>query len=121
KLSAESVRHRLRAMMAEGHPAGVLNRNPQAAASPVYAKLRETALTGNAIFFQTALADALEIDFATVRSLTTSATYSPLLIALRSLGLSEDRAFLITVAVFPKQFPHPQAIRIFLDAYNGLH
>ena len=121
KLSAEAVRHRLRAMMADGHPARALNGNPHATASPVYARLRETALTGNAVLFQTALADALEIDIATVRSITTSATYSSLLVALRALGLSEDRAFLIAVAVFPKQFPHPQAIRIFLDAYNDVH
>ncbi|MEW6633715.1 MAG: hypothetical protein AB1440_22820, partial [Pseudomonadota bacterium] len=34
---------------------------------------------------------------------------------------SEDRAFLITVAVYPGEFPHPQAIRLFLDRYRLLH
>jgi uncharacterized protein (DUF2336 family) len=121
KPSAEAVRHRLRAMMTDGRPAGALNGLPRDGTLSVYARLRETALTGNAVFFQTALADALEISLDAVRSVTTSATYSPLLVALRALGLSEDRAFLIAVAIFPKQFPHPQAIRIFLDAYNGLH
>jgi uncharacterized protein (DUF2336 family) len=89
--------------------------------SETYAKLRETALTGNAAFFQTALADALEIDFQTARSLTANQNYASLLAALRSLDLSEDRAFLITVAVYPTQFPHPQAIRLFLDRYRLLH
>src|SRR5690606_40157657 len=37
------------------------------------------------------------------------------------LDLGEDRAFLIAVAVFPKHFPHPQAIRHFLDSYRTLH
>ena len=39
----------------------------------------------------------------------------------RVLDLSEDRAFLIVVAVYPREFPHPQAIRIFLDRYRLLH
>ena len=79
------------------------------------------ALTGNAAFFQTALADALEIDFATARSVTGQSSYTALLAALRALDLSEDRAFLITVAVYPNEFPHPQAIRLFLDRYRLLH
>jgi uncharacterized protein (DUF2336 family) len=115
--AAETARHRLRAIMAADQLDGAATVN-----SPVgYIKLRETALTGNATFFQTALADALGLDFATARSLTESAAYSALLVALRALGLGEDKAFLITVAVFPTLFPHPQAIRIFLDRYRSLH
>ncbi|TIU08781.1 MAG: hypothetical protein E5W44_18010, partial [Mesorhizobium sp.] len=34
---------------------------------------------------------------------------------------SEDRAFLIAVAIHPGEFPHPQAIRLFLDRYRLLH
>ncbi|RWX58527.1 hypothetical protein EOA24_38845, partial [Mesorhizobium sp. M2A.F.Ca.ET.039.01.1.1] len=71
--------------------------------------------------FQTALADALEIDFATARSVTGQSGYAALLAALRALDLSEDRAFLIAVAVYPGEFPHPQAIRLFLDRYRLLH
>jgi uncharacterized protein (DUF2336 family) len=116
--AAENARHRLRSMM---RPAG-----DGAAVNPflgqsAYAKLRETALTGNAAFFQTALADALEIDFATARSVTEQSGYAALLAALRALDLSEDRAFLIAVAVLPDEFPHPQAIRLFLDRYRLLH
>jgi uncharacterized protein (DUF2336 family) len=119
-IAAENARQRLRSMMradavSEGAAANAF------VGSSTYARLRETALTGNAAFFQTALADALEIDFSTARSLTESSTYASLLAALRALDLSEDRAFLITVAVYPNAFPHPQAIRTFLDRYHLLH
>ncbi len=116
--AAENARRRLRSMMlAEGEATSV---NPFVG-SATYGKLRETALTGNAAFFQTALADALDIDFSTARALTEQSSYLSLLAALRALDLSEDRAFLITVAVHPREFPHPQAIRNFLDRYRLLH
>lgn len=116
--AAENARRRLRSMM---RPAG-----EDAAIGPflgqsAYVKLRETALTGNAAFFQTALADALEIDFATARAVTEQSGYAGLLAALKALDLSEDRAFLIAVAVCASEFPHPQAIRLFLDRYRLLH
>ncbi|MER9880466.1 DUF2336 domain-containing protein [Mesorhizobium sp. M0118] len=115
--AAETVRRRLRSMMrAESGTAIGPFVEPQ-----TYVKLRETALTGNAAFFQTALADALEVDFSTARTLTASHNYAPLLTALRALDLSEDKAFLITAAIYPTAFPHPQAIRIFLDRYRLLH
>ncbi|MER9429880.1 DUF2336 domain-containing protein [Mesorhizobium sp. M0019] len=114
--AAETVRRRLRSMMRESCTAIGPFVAPQ-----TYVKLRETALTGNAAFFQTALADALEVDFSTARTLTASHNYTPLLAALRALDLSEDKAFLITAAIYPTEFPHPQAIRIFLDRYRLLH
>jgi uncharacterized protein (DUF2336 family) len=114
--AAENARRRLRSMMlTDAETASV---NPFGGP---YGKLRETALTGNAAFFQTALADALDIDFSTARALTEQSSYICLLTALRALDFSEDRAFLITVAVYPREFPHPQAIRIFLDRYRLLH
>lgn len=112
--AAEDARHRLRAIMVAGH------KPDQQAEFRTYDKLRETALTGHAAFFQTALADCLGVDLMTVRSLTASSDYSPLLTALRSLELSEDQAFLIAVAVFPASFPHPEAIRRFLERYRAL-
>lgn len=117
-MAAENARRRLRAMMRP--ETGSESVNPFVGQAS-YVKLRETALTGNAAFFQTALADALDIDFQTARSLTEQASYAALLAALRSLDLSEDRAFLIAVAVYPREFPHPQAIRLFLDRYRLLH
>lgn len=119
-IAAENARRRLRSMMRIGDEAAAPKSGPFTG-TDTYMKLRETALTGNAAFFQTALADALDIDFSTARSITANQNYASLLAALRSLDLSEDRAFLITVAVYPSQFPHPQAIRAFLDRYRLLH
>jgi uncharacterized protein (DUF2336 family) len=118
--AAEDARRRLRTMMRPSGRADGATINPFVGPE-AYVKLRETALTGNAAFFQTALADALEIDFDTARAIVSSHGYSSLLTALRALDLSEDKAFLITVAVYPKLFPHPQAIRIFLDRYRLTH
>ncbi|WP_296741648.1 DUF2336 domain-containing protein [Mesorhizobium sp.] len=115
---AENARRRLRSMM---RPAGEGVAVNTFLGQSAYAKLRETALTGNAAFFQTALADALQIDFSIARSVTEQSGYAALLAALRALDLSEDRAFLIAVAVYPGEFPHPQAIRLFLDRYRLLH
>lgn len=112
--AAEDVRHRLRAIMVAGH------KPDQQTEFRTYDKLRETALTGHAAFFQTALADCLGVDLATAKTLTASSDYSSLLTALRSLELSEDQAFLIAVAVFPASFPHPEAIRRFLERYRAL-
>ncbi|TPL49472.1 DUF2336 domain-containing protein [Mesorhizobium sp. B2-4-6] len=114
----ENARRRLRSMMCPTGDSADVN---TFLAQPAYVKLRETALTGNAAFFQTALADALDIDFATARSVTGQSSYAALLAALRALDLGEDRAFLIAVAVYPGEFPHPQAIRLFLDRYRLLH
>lgn len=115
--AAENARHRLRSLMVPDQK----NEKTSTLPSEAYAKLRETALTGNSAFFQTALADALDIDFVTARSLTATSNYLSLLTALRALDLGEDKAFLIAVAIFPDQFPHPQAIRVFLDRYRLLH
>ncbi|ESY69728.1 MAG: hypothetical protein E5Y02_23705 [Mesorhizobium sp.] len=119
-IAAENARRRLRSMMRTGDEA-LAAQVDAFPGSDTYVKLRETALTGNAAFFQTALADALDIDFSTAQSLTANQNYAPLLAALRSLDFSEDRAFLITVAVYPGLFPHPQAIRTYLDRYRLLH
>ncbi|RWM99930.1 MAG: DUF2336 domain-containing protein [Mesorhizobium sp.] len=116
--AAENARRRLRSMMRDAESGGATN--PFASAN-TYVKLRETALSGHAAFFQTALADALEIDFSTARSLTANQNYTSLLAVLRALDLGEEKAFLITAAVYPTEFSHPQAIRIFLDRYRLLH
>lgn len=119
-VAAESARRKLRSMMRTGDQALAAKVDAFPGAD-TFVKLRETALTGNAAFFHTALADALDIDFSIAQSLTFHQNYAPLLAALRSLDFSEDRAFLITVAVYPGLFPHPQAIRAYLDRYRLLH
>jgi uncharacterized protein (DUF2336 family) len=124
--AAESVRAKLREMM-RARDSGVRYENSKGdvfdeeAGARHYEKLKATALTGTRAFFQTTLADALNIDFAKARSLTESQSYAYLMVALRALGLVETQAFLIVAALFPSSFGHPEAIRLFLERYMLLH
>lgn len=116
---AENIRHRLRSMMAPNastdQPAG------EAPRGDAYQRLKATALTGNNTFFQTALADALDIDFQTARAITEKSGYSSLIDAMKALDLPEEQAFLLTSATFPGQFAHTESIRLFLERYRTLH
>lgn len=117
---AEEIRHRLRMMMRpefDGYEGATVR---PVAGPACFAKLRDTAMTGNLTFFQTALADALKLNFRTARTITETSSHSPLMVALRALELSEEQAFLIACAVLPRQFAHPEAIRLFLDRYRAL-
>lgn len=117
---AENVRRRLRSMMA---PNAAHHASPSEvqARTPAYERLKSTALTGNGTFFQTALADALEIDFQTARAITEKSGYSSLIDALKALDLPEEQAFLLAATTFPSQFAHAEAIRLFLERYRLLH
>lgn len=116
--NAENTRRSLRAMMLPSEQQGS---NAPLLSQTAEAKLRETALTGNLAFFQTALADALDIDFRIVKSITEASGYAALMAALRILDVSEDKAFVITAAVRPGLFNHPETIKLFLDRYRLLH
>lgn len=114
--SADNARRRLRSMMlaSQGEAAS------DGEAISAYAKLRDTVLTGNASLFQMALAAATGLDFQTAKSVTGTAGQSLLLAALRSLELSEERAFLIAAALFPGRYAHAETIRLFLERYRAL-
>lgn len=116
--STEEARQRLRAMMrTEMQP----RQDADPSADPaIFGKLRDTALTGNDMFFQTALAEALGMNLPATRAITRSPSYASLLAALRALDLGEEQAFLIAAALFPGQFPHPETIRMFLERYRSL-
>lgn len=116
---AENARRRLRAMM-QGSAEPMDDEAPEPTVS-IYAKLRESALTGHAAFFQTVLADILEIDFRQARKLTEASNYSGLLAALRALDLAAEEAFVIAAGIFPTSFAHPEGIRLFLERYRLLH
>ena len=118
--AAENARRRLRSMMRPSMQAETTTIHPFIGSS-WYAKLRETALTGNAAFFQTALADALEIDFVTAQTIVTNSSNAALIAALRALDLTEEQAFLIAAAVRPSLFSHPETIRLFLGRFRLLH
>ena len=128
-VAAEAVRERLRTMM---QPAG----EPEVAAEPtaattleygrgprpaIYARLRDTALTGVRAFFQTALADALGIDFRQAQSIAGKSQFDDLIAALKYLELPEEQAFVITAALYPARFGHGKAMKLFLEHYHLCH
>jgi uncharacterized protein (DUF2336 family) len=114
--AADNVRRRLRSMMM---PAGSGGDHDPTEDSR-YAKLSSAALTGNPALFQAALANALDVYAAVARSATDTSSHAALLVALRALDLTEERAFLIAAAVFPGHFAHAEAIRLFLERYRAL-
>jgi uncharacterized protein (DUF2336 family) len=125
-LAAEEAREKLRAIMREARSTVRFENRAgkvfdESAGVRHYEKLRSTALTGIPAFFQTALADALDVEFARARSLTETGSYYYLMVALRALGLDETQAFLLTAATFPSHFVHPETIRLFLERYSLLH
>jgi len=85
-----------------------------------YQRLRDAALSGNKPVFHTALGDALKINLATAKMVTESPSAASLIAALRALELREEQAFVIASAVFPKMFPHPEAVRLFLERFRAL-
>ncbi|MDN5927178.1 MAG: hypothetical protein L0I29_08900 [Hyphomicrobiales bacterium] len=124
--TAEETRRKLQAMMRPaGSQARFENRSgkvfDESAGISHYEKLCSTALTGVPVFFQTALADALDVEFERARALTETGSYYYLLVALKALGLDEGQAFLLTAAAFPSHFAHPETIRLFLERYRQLH
>jgi uncharacterized protein (DUF2336 family) len=115
--AAEDTRRRLRAMM---RPASTLISTAKPPQRTAYDRLRETVLSGHAAFFQTALADALNADFSAVRDVSADPSYAWLLDALRVLDVSDEKAFLVTAAVYPSLFDDLQAIRLFLLRYAAI-
>ncbi len=124
--AAEGVRDRLRTMMvpAASKPAAErMDFAPLPGRHPdLYAKLRDSALTGVSAFFHTALADALEVDMTRARAITAAATgFTDLVAALKFLELSEDQAFVIAAALHPQKFGHGEAIRLLLERFRLMH
>jgi uncharacterized protein (DUF2336 family) len=111
--AVEDARQWLRAMM---RPASA---SFSATARTVYERLRETALSGHPPFFQTALADALEVEFDAIRHRAGQSSSAWLLDALRMLDVADEKAFLVTAAIYPSHFADLQAIRLFLSRYGA--
>jgi uncharacterized protein (DUF2336 family) len=108
----EDTRQKLRAMMIKDQA-----NEPD---SDPYFRLRDTALISDPAHFHAALSVALGIGTDIARGLTEEASHASLATALKALGLSEDKAFLITAATFPGQFSDPAAISQFLENYRRL-
>ena len=118
-LTADHTRERLRAMMLPSASGATPELREADMRSP-YERLRDTALIGNSAPFHIALGDATAIGFSAARSIVNAADHSRLLAALHSLGLSEERAFLIVSALFPGSFADRDSIRRFLAGYRKL-
>jgi uncharacterized protein (DUF2336 family) len=134
--AAENVRHRLRRLMhgaeCAAPPAGqsappiqpAQTAPPATAASSAvpqpYVRLLDAALTGHLPLFQMALADALDLEFATACAIAEPTRYANLIVALRALDLSEAQAFLLTAMFLPSVFDGPEAIRLFVSRYRLL-
>ncbi len=115
--AADRTREQLRSMMVDNRQSAfsVAPATPQ-----TFNRLLEAALDTNAAFFQTALADALDIEFDKTRGIVSPSDYFSLLIALRALSLKEPEAFLIVSAACPGSFPDVGSVRLFLERYRGL-
>jgi uncharacterized protein (DUF2336 family) len=114
--AAGNARRRLRSMMLP--PQDGTDEPP--ADRRHHSKLIAAALTGNPLFFQASLANALGMDATVARSVVDTKNHAALLSALRALELAEEAAFLIAAAVFPGHFAHAEAIRLFLERYRAL-
>lgn len=120
----EAVRSSLREMM---RPSGQAAPKPGASASlrwegdpGAYRKLRSTALTGVPALFQTALADALEIDMHRACAIVEGGDVSHLIVALRSLAIEEEQAFFVVQCVWPARFGQVRTISAFVDAFTAV-
>ncbi|MEX0345059.1 MAG: DUF2336 domain-containing protein [Rhizobiaceae bacterium] len=82
--------------------------------------LRDSALSGRPGLFQTALADALGLEFATVKRITEDERLTDFAIALKALDASEELAFLLVSALRPDAFTETEDIRWFLSRYEAL-
>jgi uncharacterized protein (DUF2336 family) len=121
---AEAVREQLRAMMLPADRPEEFNavlELPPLLTPVALKRLRDTALTGHPAFFETALADALHIDYAQARLICGATGYGDLMHALKSLEVPEDSAFVIVAANYPAAFGHAEAIRLFLERYHLCH
>jgi uncharacterized protein (DUF2336 family) len=116
--AAEAVRGRLRDIMRRS-AAGF--EQPLPAGDPLgFAKLREAALSGSPEAFSITLADMLRLSAPALAEILEGSGLSSLLVALRTLDLAEEQAFLIAAAVTPRQFSQPEGIRLFLERYRML-
>lgn len=106
------ARESLRAMMI---PAP----EPRTAHAPLdFGKLRETALTGVSAFFETAIADLLDLPFTASRLLC--ADPQSLAVALKALSLTTEQAFFVAAAQLPAALASATAMRNWTGFYERL-
>jgi uncharacterized protein (DUF2336 family) len=115
--AADRTREQLRTIMVD-------NGGPSLSIAPATAgtfrRLLDGALSANAAFFQTALADALGVEFGSAVRLVSPSDHFSLLVSLRALDLREAEAFLIVSAACPGSFPDVASVRLFVERYRGM-
>lgn len=117
---ADAVRDRLRALLAatgeeDEPPVHIHDERIK-----LREKLRSTALLDNRAFFETALADALEIDFTVIHVVMDTGIWQRLAVALKALSIPGSDAFLLAFAVYPKRFTARQSALNFISFYESL-
>ncbi|WP_187970181.1 DUF2336 domain-containing protein [Aquibium microcysteis] len=119
--AAEAVRRELRAIMAGQRPrrTSTPRSAERLAHEDDYQRLKATLLSGSALAFRDALAQALGIGAETARSIAASRSYDDLIAAFRHIDLSEEEAFLLVCAACPERFSRTSAIRLFLERYRA--
>ena len=119
--AAEAVRRDLRAIMAGQRPGRRITARSaeRLAHEDDYQRLKATLLSGGALTFREALAQALGIGAGTARSIAASRSYDDLIAAFRHIDLSEEEAFLLVCAACPERFSRTSAIRLFLERYRA--
>lgn len=119
---AEAARETLCGMMRPSHGAETppSQQDPAVQGNPLYEKLRDTALTGSLPFFETALADALEIEGKQARSIVGASDKRDFARVLKALRLIPEQAFLLVAATFPSGFGHAKAIQSFVTRYEAI-
>jgi uncharacterized protein (DUF2336 family) len=119
---ADAAREALRDMMRPSQvaDAGSSEQDRSAQHSAAYEKLRATALTGSLSFFETALAEALEIEGRQARSIVEANDKRDFSRMLKALRLIPEQAFMLVAATFPSAFGHAQAIQSFVAGYEAI-
>lgn len=119
---AETARETLRGMMRPLQATEGASSRPDDAVHTerIYEKLRATALTGSVSFFETALAEALEIESGQARSIVEAGDKRDLSRVLKALRLVPEQAFMLVAATFPAAFGHAQAIQSFVSGYEAI-
>lgn len=105
---AAEARDKLRAMM---RPANV---------KTYHVGLRDSALSGRLALFQTALADALGLEFALARRITEDDQLTDFAVTLKALDVSPELAFLLVSATRPDSLSGAEQIRWFIARYEAL-
>ena len=117
--SLEDVRAALRGAMAANSGRPMLPETVTPAQKSPQSRLQPTALMENPAFFTTALADALELPYPKAAAIVEEEGQAGLIMALRSIPLLAEEAFVIAAALWPGAFARRSSVARFLERYRN--